>query len=73
MLTGYVRVSTDDQNLAHQRGALVIEECERIFKDHGISGATRVCPGLARRCPGAAARSLNVVRSTLYRILAVVD
>ena len=46
MLIGYARVSTDDQNLALQRDALEVAGCDRTFEDHGISGATRVRPGL---------------------------
>jgi len=46
MLIGYARVSTDDQNLALQRDALSAAGCERVFEDQGISGTTRVRPGL---------------------------
>ena len=37
MLTGYVRVSTNDQNTDLQRNALNCAGCERIFEDK-ISG-----------------------------------
>ena len=32
MLTGYARVSTDDQNLDLQRNALQVAGCERVFE-----------------------------------------
>lgn len=48
MLVGYARVSTDGQDLTAQRNALaalgVIEE--RIYVDHGLTGANRDRPGL---------------------------
>ena len=47
-LIGYARCSTDRQDLAAQRQALlqlgVVEE--RIYTDHGLTGATRARPGL---------------------------
>ena len=33
MLIGYVRVSTQDQNLDLQREALVKADCQQIFED----------------------------------------
>lgn len=47
MLIGYVRVSTNDQNTALQRNALVCAGCELIFEDK-ISGKTSDRPGLKR-------------------------
>jgi len=37
---GYARVSTLDQNPATQTDALTAAECERVFTDHGVSGAS---------------------------------
>jgi DNA invertase Pin-like site-specific DNA recombinase len=47
MLTGYARVSTDDQDLRLQRGLLTEAGCRRIFEEKG-SGASRDRPELAR-------------------------
>lgn len=47
MLTGYARVSTDDQNLALQRAALKQAGCRRIYEEK-VSDATHVRPQLAR-------------------------
>lgn len=49
MKYGYARVSTDDQNPALQLAALKKAGCRQVFKDEGISGATRNRPAL-RRC-----------------------
>ena len=48
MLIGYARVSTDDQNLSLQKGALVGARCARIFEDR-LSGARADRPGLPAR------------------------
>ena len=61
MLTGYARVSTDDQNLALERNALKVAGCERVFEDHGISGATRVRPGLDSALAALSAGDMLVV------------
>ena len=45
MLIGYARVSTDDQNLALQKDALLGAGCERVLEDHE-SGAKAARPGL---------------------------
>ena len=47
MLTGYARVSTDDQDLRLQRAALHEAGCRRVFEEK-VSGATRDRPELAR-------------------------
>ncbi|SFV34084.1 recombinase family protein [Hyphomicrobium facile] len=46
MLIGYARVSTDEQNLDLQIGALQQAGCERIFCDRGYSGALQSRPAL---------------------------
>ena len=45
---GYARCSTDRQDLAAQRSALVAfgVDPERIYTDHGLTGRTRARPGL---------------------------
>ena len=43
---GYVRVSTTDQDVALQRDALEAIGVERIYEDHGVSGAKTERPGL---------------------------
>ncbi len=47
-LIGYARCSTDCQDLDAQRQALLelgVDE-DRIYTDHGLTGATRARPGL---------------------------
>ena len=46
MLIGYARVSTADQQPQLQLDALAAAGCERIFTDHGISGAAVSKPEL---------------------------
>ena len=50
-LIGYARCSTDRQDLAAQRQALLelgVAE-DRIYTDHGLTGTTRARPGLDQR------------------------
>ena len=47
MLLGYARVSTDGQDLAHQRGTLREAGCRRIYEEKA-SGVRRDRPELAR-------------------------
>ncbi|MCH8029274.1 MAG: recombinase family protein [Candidatus Dadabacteria bacterium] len=42
---GYARVSTDEQSLNLQQDVLESADCEKIFKDVGISGAAINRPG----------------------------
>lgn len=44
---GYMRVSTNDQNVDLQRNALISANCERIFVDK-MSGTKAVRPGLKK-------------------------
>ncbi len=48
MRIGYARVSTDDQHLDLQIAALEKASCDRIYSDHGFSGAKFKRPGLER-------------------------
>jgi DNA invertase Pin-like site-specific DNA recombinase len=47
MLLGYARVSTDDQDLTHQRASLTAAGCQKIYAEK-ISGAKRGRPQLER-------------------------
>src|SRR5262245_51861856 len=48
VLIGYARVSTDEQDLTAQRDGLhgLGVGAERIYVDHGLTGANRARPGL---------------------------
>lgn len=48
MQIGYMRVSTDEQNLDMQRQALEAAGCETIYDDQGVSGAAIKREGLAK-------------------------
>jgi DNA invertase Pin-like site-specific DNA recombinase len=60
MLIGYLRVSTDDQNLDLQRDALRAAGCERLCEDKK-SGAKAERPGLAKALELARAGDTLVV------------
>lgn len=45
-LTGYARVSTDEQTLDLQRDALVAAGCTHVHEDLAVSGASHQRPGL---------------------------
>ena len=48
ILIGYARVSTDEQDLTAQRDALELlgVAADRVYVDHGLTGANRERPGL---------------------------
>ena len=48
MRIGYARVSTEEQSLNLQLDALKQAGCDRIYKDHGVSGIAAERPGLNR-------------------------
>ena len=52
MLVGYARVSTDGQSIDLQIDALRLYGCKKIFRDKGLSGASRGRPGLDRCLAG---------------------
>jgi DNA invertase Pin-like site-specific DNA recombinase len=58
-LVGYARCSTDKQDLAAQRAALIElgVDPKRIYTDHGLTGTNRLRPGLDQ--------ALAAVRGTL--------
>ncbi|AGY58867.1 resolvase domain-containing protein [Gloeobacter kilaueensis JS1] len=58
MIYGHARVSTDDQTPALQLTALERADCQKVYKDDGLSGATskrRPCNG-ALKCSSMAIR-----------------
>jgi DNA invertase Pin-like site-specific DNA recombinase len=61
MRIGYARVSTDDQNLDLQLAALENAGCDRVFTDHGVSGAQFSRPGLAKAMSALSAGDTFVV------------
>jgi hypothetical protein len=56
-LIGYARCSTDKQDLAAQRAALIElgVDPKRIYTDHGLTGKTACGPASTRRSPPFAA------------------
>ena len=61
MNIGYARVSTEDQNLDLQRQALEAAGCEKVYEDHGVSGAALERPGLTRALAAAQSGDVLVV------------
>jgi len=61
MKIGYARVSTDEQHLDLQLGALEANGCEVIFSDQGESGACFDRPGLVNALSAARPGSTLVV------------
>ncbi len=69
MKIGYARVSTNDQDLTVQRNALLgpgVEE-KQIFVDHGLTGASRLRPGL-REAMAACRAGDTLVMTKLDRL-----
>ncbi|WP_420331709.1 recombinase family protein [Oceanicaulis alexandrii] len=60
-LIGYARVSTKAQKLDLQRDALRRAGCERVFEDHGVSGAKAKRPGLDKALAGLRAGDVLVI------------
>jgi DNA invertase Pin-like site-specific DNA recombinase len=60
---GYARCSTDKQDLAAQKAALLAlgVAAERIYTDHGLSGANRARPGLDQALAAVRAGDTPVV------------
>lgn len=58
---GYARVSTQDQKLRMQLEALNAVACDKIFSDHGISGANAKRPGLDQALAALAPGDVLVV------------
>lgn len=61
MRIGYARVSTHEQSLDLQIDALKGAGCEKIFKDHGVSGVANERPGLARALAALSADDTLIV------------
>ncbi|SHL63839.1 Site-specific DNA recombinase [Nitrosospira sp. Nsp11] len=61
MKIGYVRVSTDDQNLDLQMDALNKAGCEKIFTDYGVSGIAINRAGLFQAIAAVGAGDVLVV------------
>jgi DNA invertase Pin-like site-specific DNA recombinase len=63
LLIGYVRVSTDEQDLTAQRDGLQALGVppERIYVDHGLTGTQRDRPGLREALAACSAGDMLVV------------
>ena len=68
LLVGYARCSTDQQDLTAQRDGLLAlgVEAERIYVDHGLTGANRERPGLREAL--AACRAGDTLVTKLDRL-----
>ena len=60
-LIGYARVSTKAQKLDLQLDALRRAGCDRVFEDHGVSGAKAKRPGLDKALAGLRAGDVLVI------------
>lgn len=78
-LIGYARVSRSDQVLDRQLDALREAGCDRVFDDHGVSGAQASRPGLdamlayARPGDTIVIQSLDRLGRTTRDLLALVE
>lgn len=63
LFVGYARCSTEQQDLTAQRDALATlgVSAERIYVDHGLTGANRERPGLREALPACRAGDTLVV------------
>ncbi|KVF72122.1 recombinase family protein [Burkholderia vietnamiensis] len=61
MRVGYARVSTEEQDLALQIDALNQANCDMLFTDRGVSGATFARPGLTAALESLASGDALVV------------
>ncbi len=68
MKIGYVRVSTDEQNLDLQLDALKAAGCEKIFTDEGKSGITKDREGLSQALLAVAEANNTLVVWKLDRL-----
>ena len=61
LLVGYARCSTDQHDLTAQRDALfgLGVEAERIYVDHGLTGAARTSSAIGRTQPAAIRRPMS--------------
>ena len=65
---GYARVSTVGQDLTAQRdGLAALVDADRVYVDHGLTGTTRVRPGL-REALAACRAGDTLVVTTLDRL-----
>ena len=68
-LIGYACCSTDRQDLAAQRQALLVLGIaeDRIYTDHGLTGATRAGPGLDQALAAVRATRWSCRNSTSWQ------
>lgn len=76
---GYARVSTTGQDLAAQQDALRAAGCERVYADHGVSGARAsrpewdLCREVLRSGDTLVVTKLDRLGRSLRNVLTVVD